>query len=67
MYSNSLEKSSVNCKTKSVLKIKCYVERDQKATKAAAVDLVCVEDQENLHLMDPRESTAPRDLKDQSV
>ena len=54
MYSNSLEKSSVNCRTKSVLKIKCYVERDQKATKVAAVDLACVENQENLNLMDPR-------------
>ena len=57
MYSDSSEKSSANCRTKSVLKITCYADQDQKGTQAAAVDL---------DPKDPLGSTAPWDLKDQS-
>ena len=64
MYSDSLEKSSANCRTKSVLKIKCYVEQDQKGTQAAAVDQGCVADLGDLDPMDPRVSMASWDLKD---
>ena len=66
MYSDLLEKSSANCRTKSVLKITCYVEQDQKENQAAAVDQACVADLEDLDPTDPRVSTAPWDLKDQS-
>jgi len=66
MYSDSSEKSSENCRTKSVLKITYYVEQDQKGTQAVAVDLASVEDEGDLDPMDPRVSTAPWDLKDKS-
>ena len=59
MYSDSLEKNSANFRTKSVLKMTCYVEKDQKATQAAAEDLACEADLGNLDPMDPRVSMDP--------
>ena len=58
MCSDSLEKNSANCRTKSVLKITCYAEQDQKATQAAAEDLACVADLGDLDLTDLRVSMA---------
>jgi len=66
MYSDSLEKSSANCRNKSVLEITCYVEKDQEGTQAVVVDLASVEEQGDLDPRDHRVSTAPWDLKDQS-
>ena len=66
MYSDLLEKSSATCGNKSVLKIMCYVKKDQKETRADAVDQACVAKQGNLDPTDPRVNMAPWDLKDQS-
>ena len=64
MYSDSLEKSSANCRTKSVLTIMCCVKKEQKATQTAAVDQAYVANLADLDPTDPRVSTAPWDLKD---
>ena len=58
MYSDSLEKSSANYRTKSVLKITCCAMQDPKGTQAAAVDQDCEVDLGDLDPMDPRVSTA---------
>ena len=44
----------------------CYVKKEQKETRAAEVDQACVADLADLDPTDPRVSTAPWDLKDQS-
>ena len=66
MYSDSLEKSSANCRTKSVLKITCYAKKDQKETQAAEVDQACVANLGDLDPTYPRVSMAAWHHKDQS-
>ena len=66
MCSDSLEKSSANCRTKSVLKITCYVKKDQKETQADAVDQACVAEPGDLDPTERRVNMALWDLKDQS-
>lgn len=66
MCSDSLEKSLANCRTKSVLKITCYVKQERKGTQAAAVDLACVAGLGDLDPRDPRVNMVPWDVTDQS-